>query len=216
LNLAPNVADLQDRLDAGLLQMDIALAPSQREKLLGFVALLVKWNKVYNLTAIREPLHMVSRHLFDCLTLLPHLHGSRMLDIGSGAGLPGIPVAIVRPDLHCMLLDSNRKKTRFIQQAIAELALPNVQVLHARVEEAKLDAYDTVVSRAFSSPVDIIRGAGHLCRADGAMLFMLGHKDGLFDSLPGEFELTQLESVTVPFEAGTRHIAVCRHRRSNG
>jgi len=119
---------------------------------------------------------MLSRHLFDSLTVLPYVRGRHLLDIGSGAGLPGIPLAIARPELHCVLLDSNSKKTRFIQQVIADLSLNNAKVVHSRVEDAQLVEYDTVVSRAFSSPVDIINTAGHLFSADGAMLFMLGYQ----------------------------------------
>ena len=204
---------MRDRLTQGLDALRLSLDAGQQQQLLDYIALLVKWNKVFNLTAVRDPKRMVSRHLLDSLSVLPFVHGDSLLDIGSGAGLPGIPVAIARPSLECVLLDSNAKKTHFMQQAVAELGLQNVLVEHARVEETTITPKDTVVSRAFSSPVDIIVSAGHLCAPGGTMLFMLGHTNGLLESLPDDYELTRLEPVSVPFESGTRHIALCRHRR---
>lgn len=201
-------------LITGLDTLAVRLDSTQQQQLLDYIKLLVKWNKVFNLTAVREPQRMISRHLLDSLTVLPFIKGESLLDLGSGAGLPGIPVAIACPALKCVLLDSNVKKTRFIQQAVAELGLSNVQVEHARVEETPIPPKDIVVSRAFSSPVDIIESAGHLCSIDGTMLFMLGRTEGLLKSLPDDYELTRLESVTVPFETGIRHIALCRHRRN--
>ncbi len=190
--------------------MSLALNAGQIDSLLSYVALLAKWNKTFNLTAVREPEQMISRHLLDSLTTLPYVHGDRLVDIGSGAGLPGIPLAIARPDLHCLMLDSNSKKTRFIQQAIAELGLGNAEVMHARVESASCELASTLVSRAFSSPLDIISSAAHLCAADGVMLFMLGHPQGLLDNLPTPWRLAGIDAVTVPFEPAMRHIAVCR------
>lgn len=202
---------LFDLLQQGLEKMHLRLDAAQIDALLSYISLLTKWNRVFNLTAVRDPVQMISRHLLDSLTVLPHISGTTLLDVGSGAGLPGIPIAITQPQLVCTLLDSNSKKTRFMQQAVAELHLDNVTVIHSRVEDANLTPADTLVSRAFSSPLDIIEVAGHLCADHGVMLFMLGHTGRLLDELPVNFQLTRLESVTVPFEEGTRHIAVCRH-----
>ena len=126
---------LEKLLQQGLREMGLNLAAPVQKKLLNFLKLLEKWNRAYNLTAIRDPEQMVPRHLLDSLTVLPYLQGSRVLDIGTGAGLPGIPLALARPDLEFTLLDSNAKKTRFATQALHELGLKNVVVQQERVEK---------------------------------------------------------------------------------
>lgn len=139
-------------LRRGLRALDLDPAGEPLQAYLDYVALLHKWNRVYNLTAVRDPLDMVERHLIDSLTVAPYLQGARVLDVGTGAGLPGIPLALHRPDLQFTLLDSNGKKTRFLQQVIAELRLPNVVAVHQRIEAYRPDPLpDTVVSRAFAS-----------------------------------------------------------------
>ncbi|MBX2882876.1 MAG: 16S rRNA (guanine(527)-N(7))-methyltransferase RsmG [Granulosicoccus sp.] len=200
---------IRARLHEGLAQTTHALSDGQSEQLVELVELLHKWNRVYNLTAVRDPSQMVSRHLLDSLVLIPYITGGSLLDIGSGAGLPGLPLAIAMPDLSCTLLDSNGKKTRFIQHAVTELGLRNVDVVHARVEDALIAPADTIVSRAFSSPLDIISVAGQLCQPGGTIVFMLGQVDETLQSLPEGYQLDRLDSVKVPFEEGARHIAVC-------
>lgn len=146
----------RERLVGGLRALD--LAPDERlvSALLDYRDLLVKWNRTYNLTAVREPGEMITRHLLDSLAVLPHLHWLDTLDVGTGAGLPGIPLALARPDQRFILLDSNGKKTRFVNQARRELGLDNVEVVHARVEQYR-NAPSQIISRAFAALPDMLR-----------------------------------------------------------
>ncbi len=130
-----DVTGLERQLEDGLIQLGLTLTAHARAQLLRYLGLLQKWNRVYNLTAIRQPGRLVSHHLLDSLSVLPHLPGLRLIDVGSGAGLPGIPLAIARPDWEVVLLDSNHKKGAFLRQALIELELPNVQVATTRAEE---------------------------------------------------------------------------------
>lgn len=165
----------REKLLPGLLALGIVLDEAQLSALLAFIKLIEKWNKAYNLTAVRDPLEMVGLHLLDSLAVLPHLKPSRIADIGTGAGLPGIPLAICRPDCHFVLVDSNSKKTRFVQQAVLELKLRNVDVVHARVENLKPDVlFDSVLARAFTDMSELIRLTGHLLNDEGILLAMKG------------------------------------------
>lgn len=164
-------------LTEGLEFLGLPADADKLELLLRFIALIEKWNKAYNLTAIRDKEEMARLHILDSLAILPHLHGKRLIDIGTGAGLPGIPLAIYRPEMEFVLLDSNAKKTRFVQQAILELKLKNVSVLHSRVEDYQPGQhFDTVVSRAFASMSDIIKLTSHLLNEDGILLAMKGQQ----------------------------------------
>jgi 16S rRNA (guanine527-N7)-methyltransferase len=165
----------REKLNQGLSALSLQLADEQIEALLKFVGLINKWNKAYNLTAIRDPLEMVTLHLLDSLAILPHIKLPRAADIGTGAGLPGIPLAICLPDCHFTLVDSNSKKTRFVQQAVLELQLKNVEVVHSRVEQFKpQQLFSTVISRAFASMADIVDLTAHLLAEDGCLLAMKG------------------------------------------
>jgi 16S rRNA (guanine527-N7)-methyltransferase len=165
----------QQKLQQGVAALDLSIAEFQQEQLLRFIQLIEKWNKAYNLTAVRDPLDMVSLHLLDSLAILPHVKGTRVADIGTGAGLPGIPLAICRPDCHFTLIDSNSKKTRFVQQAVLELQLKNVEVVHGRVELFKPQLlFSTVISRAFASMGDIVQLTRHLLLDEGLLLAMKG------------------------------------------
>lgn len=160
---------------AGLSELQLELADHQIEQLLAFIALIEKWNKAYNLTAIRDKHAMVSLHLLDSLAIVPHLSGQRHIDIGTGAGLPGIPLAICYPDYAFTLLDSNAKKTRFVQQAVLELKLRNVQVCHSRVENYRAEpGFDTVITRAFAELSAIVEMTAHLLNSNGVLLAMKG------------------------------------------
>lgn len=160
---------------AGLSELQLKLTDHQIEQLLAFIALIEKWNKAYNLTAIRDKHAMVSLHLLDSLAIVPHLTGKRHIDIGTGAGLPGIPLAICYPDYEFTLLDSNAKKTRFVQQAVLELKLRNVQVCHSRVENYRAEpGFDTVITRAFAELSAIVEMTAHLLNSNGVLLAMKG------------------------------------------
>ena len=165
----------REKLLQGVEALALTVSDEQLDALLKFVRLIAKWNKAYNLTAVREPLDMVSLHILDSLAVLPHLKPSRIADVGTGAGLPGIPLAICRPDCRFTLVDSNSKKTRFVQQAVLELKLNNVEVVHGRVETLSAgEGFNSVLTRAFASLPDIINTTGHLLAEKGVLLAMKG------------------------------------------
>jgi 16S rRNA (guanine527-N7)-methyltransferase len=165
----------QKILQHGLQALDIAYGENQLETLLKFIKLIEKWNRTYNLTAVRNRDEMARLHILDSLTVMPHINGTRIADIGTGAGLPGIPLAIFLPDTEFILLDSNSKKTRFVQQVILELNLNNVSVMHSRVENFQPDTlFSTVIMRAFASLQDIMRLTEHLIAPSGILLAMKG------------------------------------------
>lgn len=167
--------ELSRELRRGIELLTTALSDAQQESLLAYLALLSRWNKTYNLTAIRDERVMVHKHLLDSLAVLPHLQGQRFIDVGTGAGLPGIPLAIALPQNHFSLLDSNGKKTRFLRHACAELGLKNVSVIKSRVDEyIPEERYDTVLSRAFASLDAMISGCKHLITPNGEFLAMKG------------------------------------------
>ncbi len=166
---------LDKLLDRGLHDMGLALAPAMREKLLRYLSLLEKWNKTYNLTAVRDPEQMVPRHLLDSLSVLPYVQGPRLLDIGSGAGLPGIPIAIARPEIAVTLLDSNAKKTRFITHVAHDLSLENAAIAEARIEKFHPpEKFDTLIARAFASIPDMLASCRHLLSPPSRFLIMKG------------------------------------------
>lgn len=207
---------LHARLASGTAQLGLSLTDTQSSQLLQYLALLQKWNRVYNLTAVRDPMVMVGRHLLDSLSVLPWLESLHSLtDVGSGAGLPGIPLAIMRPDLHCTTLDSNGKKTRFQQQVKAELGLGNLDVVQGRVEDVRLTPAECVTARAFAAPDQVLEMASHLCRDDGRILLMLGQDKHDFSQLSPPFCLETYVDVQVPYETGERHIAICRRTNTD-
>jgi 16S rRNA (guanine527-N7)-methyltransferase len=162
-------------LESGLSALNLPHNPEQTEQLLAFIKLIAKWNKAYNLTAVRNNEDMARLHILDSLAILPHIEGKRVIDIGTGAGLPGIPLAIFMPEVEFVLLDSNAKKTRFVQQVILELKLKNVSVLHSRVEDYQPElGFDTVTMRAFASLPDIMKLTAHLLSPNGVLLAMKG------------------------------------------
>lgn len=158
-------------LVAGAQALGLELSLAQQQQLLSYIELLSKWNKAYNLTAVRDPADMVVRHLLDALSVVPHVQATELLDVGSGAGIPGIPLAIALPALRVTLLDSNGKKTRFAKQAALALDLANVEVVQARAEQYR-NSSPQVISRAFASLPDMIDVAGHLLAPGGRLLAM--------------------------------------------
>lgn len=204
-------ATLEDTLHAGVTALGLDLDARQEQQLLAYVALLDKWNKVYNLTAVREPEAMVTQHLLDSLAVLPHLAAAgTLVDVGAGAGLPGIPLAIARPDLRVILTDSNHKKTTFMQQACVELGLANASVVCERVERVELPVKaDAVISRAFSDLKEFARLAGHLLAPGGRLLAMKGiypHEE--LAQLPANVKVKQVIPLTVPGLEANRHLVV--------
>ena len=164
-------------LKHGLHELNIPADENKIALLLDFIKLIEKWNKAYNLTAVRNKEDMIRLHLLDSIAVLPFVQGSKVADIGTGAGLPGIPLAILLPDINFSLVDSNSKKTRFVQQAILELKLKNVNVIHSRVENFQSEAlFTTVIMRAFSSLENIIQLTQHLLADKGILLAMKGQK----------------------------------------
>jgi len=173
----------QQILADGLTALGLDLPQETQQKLLDYLALLAKWNKVHNLTAVRDPEEMVTLHLLDSLAVLPHLfvsslakgEGKRLLDVGSGAGLPAIPIALARPQLKVTALDSSHKKTTFLRQVKAELGLANLDIVCGRVEEYQPEQkFDCVISRAFSDVAEFVQLTAHLCAKDGMWLAMKG------------------------------------------
>jgi 16S rRNA (guanine527-N7)-methyltransferase len=205
------MSGLASALADGLATLGVAADTGTRERLLAYVELLAHWNRTYNLTAIREPERMLTHHVLDSLSALPWVRGPRVLDVGSGGGLPGIPLALVAPQLSVTLLDSNSKKTAFLVHAVGALGLTQVEVAHARAEQfAPVRHYDTVVSRAFSDLRDFVqRTAAFATPASGRLVAMKGvlpHEE--LAQLDGLATLEAAHPVTVPGVEGQRHILV--------
>ena len=196
----------QEQLDAGLEAMGIGLPPSRRRLLLDYLSLLFKWNRAFNLTAVRDPNVAVSRQLLDSLSILPLVQGERLLDLGSGAGLPGLPLALARPDWKVTVLDSNAKKARFLRQAKLELGLKNVEVVQARVERYQREpGFDTITSRAFATLAELVTLSRHLLAPGGLWLAMKGRlPQGELAALPLDLS-TEVVPLRVPGEKGQRH-----------
>ncbi|MCH9798590.1 MAG: 16S rRNA (guanine(527)-N(7))-methyltransferase RsmG [Betaproteobacteria bacterium] len=168
------MSELADKLAAGVVQMGLQISDEVQQQLLSYLALLDKWNKVYNLTAVREPLEMVTLHLLDSLSVLPYIKGPRLLDVGSGGGLPGIVLAICLPQLRVTTIDTVQKKTIFMRQVKGELGLDNLEVVHARVEAFETEPFDQIISRAFAEIGLFIELTRHLMAKNGHWLAMKG------------------------------------------
>lgn len=194
------------RLADGLEAMRLALPEAAQEKLLAYLDLLAKWNRTYNLTAVRDPADMVARHLLDSLAVLPFARGTSLADLGSGAGLPGIPLAIARPDLAVTLIESNGKKARFLREAARSLPLANVRVFEARVQTVA-GLFDTVTCRAFASLRDMLLWGGHLLPPDGRLLALKGRSDPQeLAEVPQGFRVQAIHELKVPGTDGERSL----------
>lgn len=198
----------REQLIRGIEAMGLALPEGAVDKLLAYRDLMLKWNRTYNLTALKDPAQMVSHHLLDSLAILPWVTGPELLDVGSGAGLPGIPLAIARPELQVTLVDAVQKKATFQRQTAIELGLTNVQARHARVEE--LDGqYGMITSRAFAELADFVRLTRPLLAPGGCWLAMKGQQpDEELAGLPPGVELKGLHPLQVPGLDAARHLVI--------
>ena len=206
--MAVSLLNLQEQIDEGCHALNLDLDDDVLSKLAGFVALLEKWNRVYNLTAVRDPREMVTRHILDSLVVMPFLTRGRLLDVGTGAGLPGLPVAIADPGLSVTLLDASAKKLRFVRQAVADLGLDNVEVVQARMQEYQpAHSFDMVISRAVASLDDLCRQTAHLVRPGGRMLFMKGTvPEQEIDELQASRDTLHIERLHIPGLEAERHL----------
>lgn len=206
-NMAPPYS-WRTLLVRGLQQMGLDFAPQAQQNLLAYVQLLDKWNRVYNLTAVRDPEQVIIRHIFDSLSVLPMLRETRIIDVGTGAGLPGVPLAVVVPELKFTLLDSNMKKTRFITQVVSELGLNNISVVQARAEQFHPQIlFDTVVSRAFTSLAGMLKKTGHLCAKGGIFVALKGvYPARELAAVGQDVEVYNVQRVEVPYLDAERHI----------
>lgn len=191
--------DLQrEHLTAGLAALPCTLADVAVERLLDYLALLARWNATYNLSAVRDPQEMVTRHLLDSLAVLPYVRGASLADLGSGPGLPGIPLAIAAPQRAVTLIDSNGKKTRFLRAAVRELRLDNVQVVESRVENVA-GSFDCITARAFASLADMLAWGGHLLAPGGRWLALKGRMaDAELAAVPAPFRVLEVRPLQVP------------------
>ena len=207
--------DLKEQLKNGLSTMNIDLTTTQQLLLLEYVSLLKKWNSTYNLTALRDENQMISHHILDSLTLLPYVQNVHsMMDVGSGGGMPGIPTAICRPDLFITLLDSNTKKTTFLQQAVIELGLKNVTVASGHVETMYDKKVDVVTSRAFAELHDFVALTKHLLNEHGYWAAMKGvYPYEELENLPKNIEVYQIDKLFVPTLDAERHMVLMRPKK---
>ncbi len=207
----PQAADLEAAIDRGAATLGQDLSAGAAARLARLILLLAKWSRAYNLTAVRRPADMVTEHVLDALSIRPWLEGRRIADVGTGAGLPGLVLAITEPGRRFTLVDASSKKLRFVRQAVAELGLDNVAVVHARVEDYAPEAgFDTVVCRAFAPLPRFVESSAHLITGHGKLLAQKGlSPDGELGALPPGWEAAA-EPVTVPGLAKTRHVVSLR------
>ena len=199
---------MEKTLAQGLEALALPCSDEIKHQLLAFIELLHKWNRVYNLTAIRDKEKMVTHHILDSVAVLPYINGVDILDVGSGAGLPGIPLALMSTERQFVLIDSNAKKTRFLQQVKAELGITNLSIETARVEDFHSPkTFDTVLSRAFSSISQFLRAAGALCKPTGAIIAMKGeYPEAELQDIPPGYMVKAVLAIDVPFLDAQRHI----------
>jgi len=212
MNVPVSEALWRRQLSEGLADMGLTLDEPTQARLLAFLALLNKWNGAYNLTAVRDPEQMVSRQLLDSLSILPFVTTDHLLDVGAGGGLPGIPLAVVRPDSRFTLLDSNSKKTRFLTQCVLELGLTNVEVIHGRAVQCRPEQpFQQISSRAFTALDNLVNWCGDLLANDGEFLAMKGQfPDDEVSALPESWQVAHQQSLSVPGFDGGRHLLIVR------
>ncbi|WP_299020818.1 16S rRNA (guanine(527)-N(7))-methyltransferase RsmG [uncultured Photobacterium sp.] len=201
---------MKQRLAQLIAQTDLEVTEQQVEQLVGYVALLHKWNKAYNLTSVRDPNEMLVKHIMDSIVVSTHLSGERFIDVGTGPGLPGIPLAIMNPDKEFTLLDSLGKRIRFIRQVIHELGIGNVTPVQSRVEEFQPEqGFDVVLSRAFASLNDMVSWCHHLPTEGGCFMALKGQfNQQEVAELPEWCSVTEVKSLQVPELDGERHLVI--------
>ncbi|HGE6133654.1 TPA: 16S rRNA (guanine(527)-N(7))-methyltransferase RsmG [Vibrio cholerae] len=202
---------LRVKLDALISKTSLTVTEQQREQLVGYVQMLDKWNKAYNLTSVRDPMEMLVKHILDSLVVSPHLVGERFIDVGTGPGLPGIPLAIMHPDKEFVLLDSLGKRIRFLKQVIHELKINNVLPVQSRVEEFDPESgFDGVLSRAFASMTDMVNWCQHLPKPNGGVFLALKgvRPDDEITLLPEWCSVTYIKALQVPELEGERHLVI--------
>ncbi len=200
-------------LATGIEKLGLELSVETQQKLLDYLALMQKWNKVYNLTSIRNLEQMISHHLLDSLAVLPHLWSGNWLDVGCGAGLPGMVLAIACPEWKFTLLDSNSKKTSFVQQAVIELGLKNVNVRCARVEEMQTeDKFEGIISRAFAETAEFVKKTQHLLAKNGRWAAMKGKSAHELQSLPSDIEVERIIPLKVSGVDAARCLVLLQRR----
>lgn len=202
---------LRVKLDALISKTSLKVTEQQREQLVGYVQLLDKWNKAYNLTSVRDPMEMLVKHILDSLVVSPHLVGERFIDVGTGPGLPGIPLAIMHPDKEFVLLDSLGKRIRFLKQVIHDLKINNVLPVQSRVEEFDPESgFDGVLSRAFASMTDMVNWCQHLPKPNGGVFLALKgvRPDDEITLLPEWCSVTDIKALQVPELEGERHLVI--------
>jgi 16S rRNA (guanine527-N7)-methyltransferase len=200
--------DPKTQLERGLEELGLRLGRPARKKLLDFVDLLEKWNRVYNLTGIRGADQIISGHLLDCLAIVPHIDGTHALDVGSGAGFPGIPLALAKPEIRVTLLDGNQKKAAFLRQAVTDLSLENATVVCERVESWQpQEKFDVIVSRALTDLGEFIRLSRHLLAPSGVFAAMKGFllREEL-ENLPQGYRVSKTQRIAVPGLEAERHL----------
>ncbi|MTD39230.1 16S rRNA (guanine(527)-N(7))-methyltransferase RsmG [Erwinia sp. CPCC 100877] len=205
-----------NKLEALLAAAGIELPDHQKQQLVDYVGLLHKWNKAYNLTSVRDPEEMLVRHILDSIVVEPYLQGLRFIDVGTGPGLPGIPLAIVRPEAHFTLLDSLGKRVRFLRQVQHELGLKNVTPVQSRVEAWPAEPpFDGVISRAFASLNDMVSWCHHLPGEEGVFYALKGMRpDDEIAALPASVSVQQLVKLDVPELDGERHLVIIRPNKT--
>ncbi|MEZ9906151.1 16S rRNA (guanine(527)-N(7))-methyltransferase RsmG [Vibrio breoganii] len=206
---------LHQQLQQLIAKTDLTVSDKQLDQLVGYVELLNKWNKAYNLTSVRNPSDMLVKHIMDSIVVSPHLDGKRFIDVGTGPGLPGIPLSIMNPDCEFFLLDSLGKRIRFIKQVVHELKIENVTPVLSRVEEFQPEVkFDAVLSRAFASMTDMVNWCRHLPKKGTGVFYALKGQASQeeIEQLPEWCSVIQVKPLIVPELEGERHLVILTDR----